>query len=301
MSKKLYTIVMIAALVASAFGFTASGALAASAAGTGPGDALTPAGQWTPLATGQQAWYAFRYEGDGSQILVRMSVDPASSAAFEVWTPAQVQQWAAGDKVSPVGRGSVDSALGGDLVWTGNFKTSGTYYVIVSQTGSTPANYSLQVSGSAVSFMKTAEKAAEPASVAQTAAPAATATSAAKPAAETKSGKSPADALTAAGQWAPLAVGQQVWYTFSYSGDGSQVQARMAVYPSGSADFAVWTAADLERSAQDSSIKPVGRGSVDNALGGDLVWVGSFNTGGTYYVVVTQNGSTPANYSLTIK
>jgi len=301
MSKKLYTIVMIAALVASTLGFTVSGAMAASAAGTGPGDALTPAGQWTSLATGQQAWYAFRYEGDGSQILVRMSVAPANSAAFEVWTPDQVQQWAAGNKVSPIGRGSVDNSLGGDLVWAGKFNTPGTYYVIVSQTGSVPANYSLQVSGSAVSFMK----AAEPASAAQTAAPAAekatAATSAAKPAAETKSGKSPADALTASGQWVPLAVGQQVWYAFSYSGDGSQVEARMAVYPNGSADFAVWTAADLERSAQDSSVKPVGRGSVDNALGGDLVWVGSFNTSGTYYIVVTQNGSTPAYYSLTIK
>ena len=111
MSRKLYTIMMAAALFASVFGLSP---LAAAAAGTGPDDAtcvepvetLAPTGQWTALAVNQQAWYAFRYEGDGSQVLVRMSVEPSNSATFEVWTHDQLRQWARGDSVTPVGRGS---------------------------------------------------------------------------------------------------------------------------------------------------------------------------------------------------
>jgi hypothetical protein len=106
--------------------------------------------------------------------------------------------------------------------------------------------------------------------------------------------------LAPSGQWAPLAIGQRVWYAFNYSGDGSRVVVRMSIDQSNSATFAVWTPAELVQSAQDDTVQPVGRGSVNSTLGGDLVWAGSFNTPGTYYVVVTQTGSTPTNYLLTI-
>jgi hypothetical protein len=296
MSRKLYTIMMAAALFASVFGLSP---LAAAAAGTGPDDALAPTGQWTALAVNQQAWYAFRYEGDGSQVLVRMSVEPSNSATFEVWTPDQLRQWARGDSVTPVGRGSASDVFGGDLVWAGSFNTPGTYYIIVKQTGQTPANYSLQISGTAVGFLKVAAPtSAAPAAV--TGAPAAAPAATTKPAVEAKSGKSPADALTPTGQWMPLAVGQQTWYAFFYSGDGSRVVVRMSLAQSNSATFAVWTPGDPARAAYDNTVQPVGRGSVNNALGGDLVWAGSFNTPGTYYVVVTQTGPAPANYLLAI-
>ena len=266
MSKKLYTILMAAAVFAGVLGFTLGGAPMASAAmalaaGTGPQDAMAPTGQWTALGAGQQTWYAFRYEGDSSQIQVRMSVDPADSAAFEVWTPDQLQQWAQGDTVNPVGRGSADNALGGDLVWAGSFNTPGTYYVIVSQTGSTPANYALRISGSAVSFSQPAAQPAAPASAAAAAAASVQAAAeTAKPAVATKSGTGPGDALAASGQWLPLAVGQQVWYAFSYSGDGSEVTVDMTVVPGDGATFAVWTPNEVAQSAVDDTIQPVGRG-----------------------------------------
>ena len=113
--------------------------------GTGPSDALPLAGTWLPLTVGQETWYAFQYPGDGSQVAIQMSVDPTGSAGFKVFTPAQEQQWAQGSTVDPVGRGSVNDARGGDLFWTGNFSTPGTYYVVVDQNGSVPSNYAIRM------------------------------------------------------------------------------------------------------------------------------------------------------------
>lgn len=309
MSNRISKIVSAAAICASVLGVSLSGSMVAFAAGTGPNNALAPGTQWTADAPGQQTWYAFQYLGDSSQILVRMSVDTNHPASFEVWTPNDLQQWADGLAVTPVGQGTINGYMGNDLTWTGSFDTPGTYYVIVTDPNPAPANYSLQITGSGVSFgmesvqavpaaaVSSAPAAPVAATTSQTA-PAAAPAANAKPAA--KSGMGPGDALSISGQWTPLAVGQQVWYAFQYPGDGSQVTIRMALDLSNAANFAVWTPTELMQSAQDSTIQPVGRGSVDDSLGGDLAWSGNFDTPGTYYVVVTQSGSVPANYQLTI-
>jgi hypothetical protein len=65
--------------------------------GTGPADALTPAGEWMPLAVGEQDWYAFNHDGGDTAVLVRMGLSPSDSATFSVWTPENVRQWAAGE------------------------------------------------------------------------------------------------------------------------------------------------------------------------------------------------------------
>jgi hypothetical protein len=312
---------------------------------------MVPTGNSLPLTVGQQHWYTFDYTGDNSEILARMSVDPAGSAEFSIWTPAlfqQLGQAAPGDKVDPVGRGAVDNGLGGDLVWQGKFDAPGTYHILVDQVGSVPGSYSLNVTGDGVTIptpAKLAAIAAKSATAAKTAAAteetkesAATKTAeaaktatvaapvtAAKPAAATeetkepaatktaeaakaaapaapatpaKKGTGPSDALPLAGTWLPLTVGQETWYAFQYPGDGSQVAIQMSVDPTGSAGFKVFTPAQEQQWAQGSTVDPVGRGSVNDARGGDLFWTGSFSTPGTYYVVVDQNGSVPSNYSI---
>ena len=60
------------------------------------------------LGVGQQIWYAFQYAGDDSQILVDMQAKPGNGATFSIWTPADVANWAAGNKPDPVGHGSSD-------------------------------------------------------------------------------------------------------------------------------------------------------------------------------------------------
>jgi len=117
----------------------------AAKAGSGPGDALTPSGEWKPLALGQKVWYALPQDGGGSQVLARMAVDPANSATFKILTPDQVRMWADGVAYEPVGRGASNSDLGNDLVWTGSFKTPGTYYIVVEQNGPNAGGYKLSV------------------------------------------------------------------------------------------------------------------------------------------------------------
>ena len=276
MFKKLSTLVMAGVIFVSLLGFTGGSVALAATAGSGPESALAPAGKWMPLAVGQETWYTFNYAGDGSQILARMGVDPAGSATFSVWTPANVQQRAQGGTVTPIGQGAANDLFGGDLVWTGNFNLPGAYYVVVDQAGSTPGNYALTVSGSGVSFPQPK----------QVKAPA----SGAKPMAPT-------------GNSSPLAAGQQHWYTFDYTGDNSEILARMSVDPAGSAEFSVWTPAlfqQLGQAGPGDKVDPVGRGAVDNGLGGDLVWQGKFDAPGTYHILVDQVGSVPGSYSLNV-
>jgi hypothetical protein len=133
-------------------------AMAAAPAGTGPDDALTPAGDWQSLGVGQSRWYAFQYAGDGSQVEVRLEVAPAESAAFAVWTPEEIRRWKLGLEAEPVGRGSADPFAAGSLVWSGNFTTAGTYCVVVERAGSGAGTsfYRLTVRGDGVSLSKAA-------------------------------------------------------------------------------------------------------------------------------------------------
>jgi hypothetical protein len=280
-----------------------------AAGGTGPADALTPAGEWQPLAVGQQDWYAFNYDGGDTAVLVRMGVSPSGSAGFSVWTPENVRQWVAGEKPTPIGRGAKGDVFGDDLVWTGSFKFPGTYYVLVEQTGRAPGFYALSVSGKGVSFPSAkVEKAAGAAAAvvapaAAKAAPAAT-TAAAEPvapAAKAKAGAGPDDALTPAGEWAPLAVGQKVWYALPQDGGGSKVLVRMAADPKNSATFKILTPEQVRVWAAGQTYEPVGRGASDDAFGDDLVWTGSFKAPGAYYIVVEQTGPNAGGYKLSVQ
>jgi Tol biopolymer transport system component len=127
---------------------------AAAARGTGPDDALVPAGDWQQLNPGKSRWYAFQYVGDGSQVDVRLQAEPHESAAFAVFTPDQIRRWADGEELEPVGRGSPDSSAEGVLLWSGSFSDKGTYYVVVEHSGTQPGTsyYLLEVRGNGVSF-----------------------------------------------------------------------------------------------------------------------------------------------------
>ncbi|MHB0877361.1 MAG: hypothetical protein ACYC5O_15095, partial [Anaerolineae bacterium] len=293
----------------------AVGLYTVAAQGTGPESATAPPTGSMTAAVGSRAWYAFNYPGDGTQILIRMSVSPQRSAGFSVWTQDSVRVWAAGGTENPVGRGSVNEALGGDLVWAGNFTVNGTYYVVVDQTGPDPASYTLQITGKSVSFpamtaavpsvtmmatqavsTTSATTAATGTTVATTVAPTAMPIVTATP----TGGGGPMDAMPIRGMAASLAVGGRTWYSFNYSGDGSAILIRMSVSPSLSAGFGVWTQDSVRVWAAGGTESPIGRGSVNDALGGDLVWAGSFTIPGTYYVVVDQSGTNIAYYTLQI-
>jgi len=131
------------------------------------------------------------------------------------------------------------------------------------------------------------------------------------------SGSTPNAPLAVSTQSRTLEVGGTDWYAFTTAGmdsnnDPSHVLIVLSPDPTGSATFKVWSAEGLkEKATEDIShpISPMGQGTKlqyqDGSLtldryGGDLVWHGGFNVGGTFYVQVGQTGSSPSKYRLTI-
>jgi dipeptidyl aminopeptidase/acylaminoacyl peptidase len=150
--KMLAMNLLLTVIVLLAGSITATAAVAAQ--GTGPDDALVPSSEWQPLNVGDSYWYAFEYAGDGSQIQVRLEVEPAESAGFQVWTPGEIERWRLGLEANPIGRGSVDPSAAKVLVWSGNFNEVGIYYVVVEHAGNQPGTsyYLLTISGDGVSL-----------------------------------------------------------------------------------------------------------------------------------------------------
>jgi hypothetical protein len=65
--------------------------------------------------------------------------------------------------------------------------------------------------------------------------------------------------------------------------------------PHGGASFAVWTPEQMRRWGLGDEVHPIGRGSADPRAAGSLSWYGSFNSVGTYYVVVERAGDYPGS------
>jgi TolB protein len=112
-------------------------------------------------------------------------------------------------------------------------------------------------------------------------------------AAAVQGGTGPDDALAPAAEWQPLQPGGSHWYAFEYAGDGSQVEIQMGVEPEGGAGFAVWTPEAIRDWGLGLEAESIGRGSPDPSAPGSLLWIGSFNTAGTYYAVVEHTGDQP--------
>lgn len=121
------------------------------AGGVGPVDALMIPSVGQRLVIGQRIWYAFRYNGDNTPILIRMHTEPPGAAGFAIWTPNDLQRWSHGEPEQPTGHGTADTLYDGDLTWSGAFTGEGVYYVVVDQTGPYAGTFSLSVTGESVS------------------------------------------------------------------------------------------------------------------------------------------------------
>jgi hypothetical protein len=129
---------------------TAEGAEAAASGvtgGTGPDDALTAGDEYVSLPVGETLWYLFECAGDGSEIEVWLDAEPDDSVTFSIWTKEQVKQWAAGEEVSPVGRGTANDYESGDLFWAGTFCIPGKYYIVIENGSAADASFQLGISG----------------------------------------------------------------------------------------------------------------------------------------------------------
>lgn len=110
-------------------------------------------------------------------------------------------------------------------------------------------------------------------------------------------GSGPNNAFTSAGSGRSVGQGQQHWYSFQYAGDNSPIQIRLR--NASNLVFSVWTQQDIQNANGNygATATPVGRSSSNDQFGGDQYWTGSFNTPGTYYVMVERNNGGQANGS----
>ena len=65
--------------------------LAETAGGTGPGDAMAPSSEWTPLTKGEMHWYAFEYRGHEEMQKVDEDEDADEDEEEAVWVSSNIQ------------------------------------------------------------------------------------------------------------------------------------------------------------------------------------------------------------------
>jgi hypothetical protein len=231
-----------------------------------------------------------------------------SGLGFQVWTPETVNDMADN---KPIGVGSAQTvdcntgeitAAGGcqspDLIWSGAFGTSGTYYVLVTNNTNNQTNYTFKVQGSGVSLGQ--QQASAPSAPA--AAPALAATN-----------DDPAKAAAINGQQASIPASSGTWYRFDYAlnSDGTRplVTIKMPNATNSGVSFQVWSPDTLSGGWFNN--KPIGIGTAQTvdcntgvltAAGScqspDLTWSGTFGAPGTYFVRVVNSNNATSNYTL---
>jgi hypothetical protein len=263
--------------------------IAAAAGGTGPWDAYAIDGAWRQIDRGQAQWYAFRYDGEDEQIVVKLNAKPADGAKFMVFTPDEARVWQQVGDEEPCGCSAEDEFVGADQSWSGHFNIPGTYYIAVKHSGhhDAPTYYALNVSGKGVAAAgKTAP--AAPSAPASAGAAAATA-------AVTTEDMSPFE------DWVTMEGDTSHWETFHYDKPDSKVELILDVEPNTAATFSVWTPEQVRLYSLGLDVDPVGWGTVNEKAPGDVSWSGSFVSPGKYYVRVDHLGQDVGYCKLTLK
>ena len=109
--------------------------------------------------------------------------------------------------------------------------------------------------------------------------------------------------LTPDGQWRMIDGSDRHWHAFTYDGEEEQITIRMNLSPSDSVGFKLLTPEGFRKWMETGEIECTGCGSENEFDPADLIWSGSFNTPGTYYIIVertaVKNG--PGYYALSIE
>jgi len=128
----------------------------------GPESAVMPSSGTVRIEPGTWQWYSFRPQipfgaKEDATAVVTDPTDATIDAVlrkqsgnvnFEVWSADDLNNWRNSVDFEATGAGTVNEFLTGDpLSWQGSFERGGTYYLIVKNSGSEPATYSLSVTG----------------------------------------------------------------------------------------------------------------------------------------------------------
>jgi hypothetical protein len=314
--------------------------------GEGPGMAAMPAADAVTIAPNSWQWYIFRtqvpvnVDSEGNDIVtnpedatVTATLDEISGDVnFEVWSPNDFNNWANGSDFDPTGTATVNEFISGDpLFWKGSFKANNNYYLIVMNTSSQAATYTLDISGNMIFPTDLAINATAPAmqdAVAQsseevmstgemalTVEQPTAATTDETAASMSAMGTGPETTLMPAAGYVMIAPNSWQWYSFQaqkpvdVDSEGNDVvtnpsdatiQATLRL-ESGNVSFEVWSADNLNNWRNSSDFDPMGAGTENEFISGDpLFWQGSFQNNSVYYLIVKNNSSQPAYYSLDI-
>jgi len=209
-------------------------ALAATAGGTGPDDAMTPDGQWKDLMPGQQHWYTFRFDYDSARanepVEIRIYSEPFDAAVLTVHNEQQAELWRQEGEKEHFGcctlfnedkndDGKPDFAL-----WSGALGASGKYYIVVepAKNVTSPVHYRFEITGKGLSY---------PSPVApQVGAPVA------KPPAKlvervisSLHGTGPDFAMSPTDEWRALQSGETHWFKFHFGYDEARANKNIEV------------------------------------------------------------------------
>jgi LPXTG-motif cell wall-anchored protein len=134
------------------------------AAQTGQEACLTASGQGQQAAFGANNWhtlcgqsavFTFQYSGNDDPVQLDLSMSPANSVKFSVFTRQQWGDFGRVSDVEPVGRGTApDSDTTDRLTWNGTSTTGETYFVLVEQTTTQNPGFTLTLSGSGGSGLR---------------------------------------------------------------------------------------------------------------------------------------------------
>ncbi len=321
---KFVSALMITTLLAT---FGASGVWAQDTTTTDETVPAVPAsGSLVSIEPGTWQWYTFRsqvpvnVEDDDDAIVTDpedATIDitlhvQAGSVSFEVWSAGDLNDWQNDVDFDPTGIGTENEYITNDpLFWQGSFETNDNYHLIVKNTGSEAAFYSLDITGN-VSFPDSPSMAAE-----ATPAEVVVDVPAAEPVMAEPAGEVTANEMSTGIPTGNVTIeaGTWQWYTFrsQVPVDAEEDDDAIVTDPedatidialnvlSGSVAFEVWSAEDLNNWRNDVDFDPTGVGTENEYITNDpLFWQGSFETNDTYHLIVKNTGSEAASYSLDI-
>ncbi|HXF64300.1 MAG TPA: SH3 domain-containing protein [Caldilineaceae bacterium] len=100
--------------------------------------------------------------------------------------------------------------------------------------------------------------------------------------------------------WQALPAGAQHWYRFDYAGENLPIRISIDTDAAESAAFQVWTATQFSQLAANPDATPVASSSLDPDNPTHLIWEGTLDAPGAYYIVVQPTTETGTEYLLNI-
>lgn len=115
-------------------------------------------------------------------------------------------------------------------------------------------------------------------------------------------GASPLDAMPFTSDERMVGGNSTLWFYFEHPGDRSQVEVGLNSREAQYLRLAIYTPEQAQEWLRDPGVKPVGiatKPSEGSATAGyDLYWKGAFNIAGRYFIVVTNQNTTPVVFRL---